>query len=336
MNKRSLIRIATSICFMVCVMILGQISAFADEIKPVHEYTFDNDPPYKVLDTGSNPVNGSSFGNADIFNQYRTGYNEVGKSYYFEGQSRTQMHFVSMMMPLGAQSIRFKFKKDASTVTEKSEPIITPYNSTDHILYIEIIGKGEKNQDNTINELVPGCLRILQPNDTINFELHTPKNICDGQWHDILYTWDGTTNTNSVKLYVDDMTTPVSQTTANSIDKGTKRNIFIGVTKNYNTDKSLGYLKGYLDNIQIYDSVFMPKSDTSSNLKAIGGNSKIDLTWNAVTDATSYTIKRSTTAGGPYTAIKTGVTGTTYTDADVTNGTTYYYVVTAIVNGGEG
>lgn len=76
--------------------------------------------------------------------------------------------------------------------------------------------------------------------------------------------------------------------------------------------------------------------DTLSNLKAVGGISKVDLTWSPVTDATSYTVKRSTTAGGPYSTIATGVTGTTYTDLGVTNGTTYYYVVTAIVNGSEG
>ena len=74
----------------------------------------------------------------------------------------------------------------------------------------------------------------------------------------------------------------------------------------------------------------------NSNLKATAGDSKVDLTWNPVTDATSYTVKRSTAAGGPYTTIAAGVTGTTYTDTGVTNGTTYYYVVTAIVNGSEG
>jgi hypothetical protein len=77
------------------------------------------------------------------------------------------------------------------------------------------------------------------------------------------------------------------------------------------------------------------RDETSSNLKAIGGVSKVDLSWSAVTNATSYKIKRSTTAGGPYTTIAASVTGTTYTDTDVTNGTTYYYVVVAIVNGNE-
>jgi hypothetical protein len=75
--------------------------------------------------------------------------------------------------------------------------------------------------------------------------------------------------------------------------------------------------------------------ETSINLTASGGTSKIDLTWDAVDKATSYIIKRSTTAGGPYTAIANDITGTSFTDTDVTNGTTYYYIITAIVDGRE-
>jgi len=72
-----------------------------------------------------------------------------------------------------------------------------------------------------------------------------------------------------------------------------------------------------------------------TNLTASGGTSKIDLTWDAVDKATSYTIKRSTTAGGPYTAIATDIAETSYTDTDVTSGTTYYYIVTAVNTGTE-
>ena len=46
-------------------------------------------------------------------------------------------------------------------------------------------------------------------------------------------------------------------------------------------------------------------------------------------------MKRSTTNGGPYTGIASGITATTYTDNSVINGTTYYYVVTAVNGGGE-
>ena len=55
---------------------------------------------------------------------------------------------------------------------------------------------------------------------------------------------------------------------------------------------------------------------------------KVALSWNAVTGATSYNVKRSTTPGGPYSTINSPVI-TNYNDTSVTNGTRYYYVVTA-------
>ena len=80
---------------------------------------------------------------------------------------------------------------------------------------------------------------------------------------------------------------------------------------------------------------------TVQNTPAPGGfsagplNGAAWLFWNGVTGANSYTVKRSTVNGGPYTAIATGVTSTAYTDSGLTNGTTYYYVVSAVTNGGE-
>lgn len=70
-------------------------------------------------------------------------------------------------------------------------------------------------------------------------------------------------------------------------------------------------------------------------LKSTVGDSKVNLTWGAVTEATSYTVKRSTTAGGPYTTIATDITDTSYTDTDVKNGTTYYYIISALNAGSE-
>ncbi len=71
------------------------------------------------------------------------------------------------------------------------------------------------------------------------------------------------------------------------------------------------------------------------NLLATGGDTKVDLKWDLVVNATSYNIKRSTTPGGPYTVIATGVTGAVYMDTTVNNSTTYYYEVTAINLAGE-
>jgi regulation of enolase protein 1 (concanavalin A-like superfamily) len=61
----------------------------------------------------------------------------------------------------------------------------------------------------------------------------------------------------------------------------------------------------------------------------ISGSSttNVALDWSASSGATSYTVKRGTTAGGPYAEIAAGLTGTSYNDTTVSNGNYYYYVV---------
>jgi glucuronoarabinoxylan endo-1,4-beta-xylanase len=61
---------------------------------------------------------------------------------------------------------------------------------------------------------------------------------------------------------------------------------------------------------------------------AAGGDAQIVLTWTAVAGATGYYANRATSAGGPYTRLA-ATTATSFTDTNLTNGTTYYYVITA-------
>ena len=75
---------------------------------------------------------------------------------------------------------------------------------------------------------------------------------------------------------------------------------------------------------------------TPSGAIASAGNGQSGLVWQAVSGATSYTIKRSTVSGGPYTVLASGLTATSYFDNTVVNGTTYYYVISAMNAGGEG
>ncbi|HKI12171.1 MAG TPA: glycoside hydrolase family 44 protein [Candidatus Acidoferrum sp.] len=71
-----------------------------------------------------------------------------------------------------------------------------------------------------------------------------------------------------------------------------------------------------------------------AGLQATAGNAQISLTWNASSGATSYNVKRSTTNGGPYTTVASPTTAS-YTNTGLTNGTPYYYVVTAVNSAGE-
>ncbi len=69
-----------------------------------------------------------------------------------------------------------------------------------------------------------------------------------------------------------------------------------------------------------------------TGLIAVGLDGEVRLAWadNAEPDLAGYAVRRSETAGGPYTAIATDVTASELTDTDVENGTAYYYVVTAV------
>ena len=65
-----------------------------------------------------------------------------------------------------------------------------------------------------------------------------------------------------------------------------------------------------------------------TNLVATATNLLINLTWNSVSGATSYNLKRGTTSG-IYPTIFSGLTTTNYADANVTNTVNYFYVVSA-------
>jgi hypothetical protein len=64
-------------------------------------------------------------------------------------------------------------------------------------------------------------------------------------------------------------------------------------------------------------------------------DSQVALTWPSSSGATSYNVKRSTTNGNGFAPIL-NTTGTNFTDSGLSNGTTYYYVVSAVSSAGEG
>ncbi|MEO8806271.1 MAG: hypothetical protein ABI433_09320, partial [Burkholderiaceae bacterium] len=73
---------------------------------------------------------------------------------------------------------------------------------------------------------------------------------------------------------------------------------------------------------------------TPAGVNVSAGNALVTVTWNAAARATSYNIYRSTTAGSQGTKVGNS-TSTSYADGAVTNGATYYYVVTAVNAAGE-
>lgn len=79
-----------------------------------------------------------------------------------------------------------------------------------------------------------------------------------------------------------------------------------------------------------------PPTAAPDGLTAIAKNGAADLTWNTVTNSTYYNVKQSLQPGGPYTTLQQ-VTGgaTSAAVTGLTNGTPYYYVVSAANSFGE-
>jgi hypothetical protein len=87
--------------------------------------------------------------------------------------------------------------------------------------------------------------------------------------------------------------------------------------------------------IQVTSNGPPPAPAAPTGLTAAAGDAQVTLSWNVTAGATSYKVKRSSNDGGPYTTIATGLTTATYTNTGLTNGTTCYYVVSAVNLYGE-
>ncbi len=159
-----------------------------------------------------------------------------------------------------------------------------------------------------------------------------------GAWNHIAVTLSGNTATMYVNGTVAGTNTGV---TLHPSSLGTTTLNYLGRSQ-WSGDP---YLNGAIDDFRIYSRAL-----TASEVVAIAGTpatlappqgliatpaaNQVVLSWNTVLGATSYTVKRSTTSGGPYTTVASGVTGTTFTDTALTDGVTYYYTVSAVNSNG--
>ena len=156
-----------------------------------------------------------------------------------------------------------------------------------------------------------------------------------GTWTHVAVTRSGTT----VKLYVNGAIAGSGSITLNPSALGTTTLNYLG--KSQFADP---YLDGALDDFRFYsqamsaaeiDALAHPAAGAPAQFAIVPGDTQATLTW--LPNATdTYTIKRSTTSGGPYMTVATGLTDLTYTDTGLTNGVTYYYLVSGANADGSG
>jgi pectate lyase/fibronectin type 3 domain-containing protein len=90
---------------------------------------------------------------------------------------------------------------------------------------------------------------------------------------------------------------------------------------------------GMESGISAESSVTTPLS-APTGLFAVAGDGTIQLTWTAAKGSTSYNVKRGID-GLSLATIREGVSESSFTDDGVSNGTTYYYAVSAVNENGE-
>ena len=154
----------------------------------------------------------------------------------------------------------------------------------------------------------------------------------ESQWHTYGVYW--TTNT-APDFYLDGVKrfTATGHTVTN-VDMKLK----LTSSPNSNTRTNgctLGTME--VDYVRVYSdapSVPPPAAPTGLTPTAVSSN-QINLSWTASTGANSYDVLGATVDSGPYSAVATGLTTTSYSNTGLSGSTTYYYVVSAWNNGGE-
>ncbi|WP_128895711.1 fibronectin type III domain-containing protein [Longirhabdus pacifica] len=178
-------------------------------------------------------------------------------------------------------------------------------------------------------------------------ELYNNYKFNTGLPKPILYANSGNME---VQLYWDDIETADTYSVYLQNDTGIYKKIAKDITDTFYTHTGLTNGKVYSFAITAHDTngnityVSKYSNEVSAtpmgitkplNLTATAGDAKVMLNWNEVTEADTYNVYRSLTSGGPYTSVATNVYGASYVDSPLTNGTTYYYVVTAVNENGE-
>jgi hypothetical protein len=162
-----------------------------------------------------------------------------------------------------------------------------------------------------------------------------------GQWYFVALTYDGTTasiyqgndNGTGVSLMVAQAAAGLSIALTNASGS------VLAFANRINQQRGFN---GWIDDFRFYTNAASENfvedirwSALAPIVSAAPGNNQVILTFTNLAGATSFSVSNSASIGGPYTLLAT-VTSPTYTDITAVNGTTSYYIVTAVDAGGDG
>lgn len=163
--------------------------------------------------------------------------------------------------------------------------------------------------------------------------------------------WNGTNSTCHVNMiYYDESDgngwfglyingSKISEWFASANDEKFHTNVTANVTLNKGDEIRIASYSdlGELNGVDAMDVEVLPSGPSApgvpTSLVAASGDAQVMVAWGIPSGGTGYIVKRSMTNGGPY-AVIANTTSTSYLDIGLTNGKTYYYVVSATNNAG--
>jgi Concanavalin A-like lectin/glucanases superfamily/Fibronectin type III domain len=166
-----------------------------------------------------------------------------------------------------------------------------------------------------------------------------------GSWHYLAWTYDGST----VRLYLDGELNADNSPDSPLQTPSTVIGVGAGIA-NSGTNIGADAFQGYIAAARLESGV-LTATDIATNfalgplgsaaaltpddLAAVAGDSQVILSWNSPGNASSYNVERASSSNGTYTVIATNLTSLSFTNADLSNGATYYFSVSAVNSAGE-
>lgn len=192
------------------------------------------------------------------------GYSDKARS--FNGTS-DKIVFNAKVIPQGAKTIRFKIKQNGAPANDKA--ILCESSS---------LSSGANGMVIRLN--TTGHLQFLVgQSSSFIVSLMSSKNVCNNAWHDVMFTWDGTTNSGGAKLYIDTLSSPETATATATQTTTATKDLNIG----YDTSTSTSYFGGVIDELEISNVVRTVMPDyTLSEADAI-------IVWTAQTSVGTIT-----------------------------------------------
>ncbi|PJI07019.1 MULTISPECIES: LamG-like jellyroll fold domain-containing protein [Clostridium] len=205
---------------------------------PKKDYSSNLVANYKMDETSGTVCKDSSGNGNDGTYSGTTSVTDNDGTYRSFNGINDYIQFSKPIIPIGKKSIKFMVKTNAASNTmylvnqDYSDPF------TGNLILMSTSGKISWFESNGGNRL---------------FTITSNKSINDNLWHQVMFIWDGTTNTNGVKLYIDDLSNPDAQVTASSnLQSKVTNNLSVGLDNRTNIN---WYFKGSLKNLQIYNDV---------------------------------------------------------------------------------